>query len=100
MVARTKKFELLEVLGRVSPILPPRGPAGPFTQATIRLPKPLLELIERIAEEEGYSRNEVVQHFLQYAITEFQRERAEPAEGRAPLESPVSDAAGHRKPKK
>lgn len=101
-MARTKKIELLEVLDRVSPILPPKGPAGPFVPTTVRLPKPLLDLIEQIAEEEGYSRNEVVMHFLQFAVAAFQREKAQEtpgAESRTLFLDSSADSS-HRKPKK
>jgi metal-responsive CopG/Arc/MetJ family transcriptional regulator len=43
----------------------------------------MIERLDSIAEAEGYSRNEVVAHFLRWAIQQYEKEQSDkPAKGR------------------
>lgn len=54
-------------------LLPKRRP-GKRKGATITLPESLWEEVDAIAVAQNYSRNEVVEHFLEWALEEYGRE--------------------------
>ena len=57
------------------PVLPPKEPKTKDTiNSGVLFPKWLHERISQIAHERGYSRNEVIIHFLKWALQEHERE--------------------------
>lgn len=68
---------------RVSPILPPKEDEKPVGR-TVYLPERLWSRLTEIGEDtkktdpkKGYSRNEVILHFLEWACREYELEKTE-----------------------
>lgn len=59
----------------VTRILPPREKEGEQMATGIRVPKALLERLDEIADAENYSRNEVIAHFLKWAVEQYEAEK-------------------------
>lgn len=59
----------------LSKILPPKENEKDFEAFSVRLPKSLVRGLEAVSEESGHSRNQVVIHFLKWAMTEYANER-------------------------
>jgi metal-responsive CopG/Arc/MetJ family transcriptional regulator len=59
----------------VTRILPPREKEGEQVATGVRLPKTLLDRLDEIGESENYSRNEVILHFLKWALEEYEAEK-------------------------
>lgn len=75
---------LPEVSTQMGSILPPKGDPKPKTRgSTVHLLDSEWDRLDEIAAEsvgedpagEGYSRNEVIQHFLRWAMREYDAER-------------------------
>lgn len=73
--------ELQRKVCRVSPILPPKEDEE-LVPRTAYLPARMWERLSEIADEtkaagpkKGYSRNEVIIHFLNWALVEYEREK-------------------------
>lgn len=58
---------------RLSQILPPAE--GPSEQISVRIPKLLLERIEKIAKDTEHHRSDVIVHFLRWASQEWANEQ-------------------------
>lgn len=64
----------------MSPILPPKG-GTKLTGSTVYLSPEAWEKLKEIADQtkaedgKGYSRNEVIIHFLEWAMREYEKER-------------------------
>lgn len=58
----------------MSRILPPRTTEEMLT-TSLRMPKRLYEAIGAIAKEEGYTRTEVMLHFMEWGLVEHHREQ-------------------------
>lgn len=59
----------------VSTILPPRVDTE-AVPTSIRIPKPLVDEVDVIAKETGYSRSEVLLHFIRYGVEKHKEETA------------------------
>lgn len=58
------------------PVLPPRDPAKKPKQSSVYLPKYLWDVLDEIAEASGeYTRNEVIQLFLEDRVRAWQEEQ-------------------------
>jgi hypothetical protein len=65
----------------MSPVLPPKEQkANDTVSSGVVFPKDLHTRIGEIAKERGYSRNEVIVHFLRWALAEHEREEKAQAE--------------------
>jgi hypothetical protein len=60
------------LLGVLMGALPPKRYKGEQVPVSIRLPKDMLADLEKIAKGASYTRVEVIQHFLSWAIDEYQ----------------------------
>jgi len=69
-------------------VLPRRGGVmtGPFSQTTIRLPTELLEGVERVALDRGYSRNVAIYELIRAGLAVLEQEIASEAEMRRAAE--------------
>lgn len=56
-------------------VLPPREKEGKRVNTGVSLPEDLLRRLDEVAELENYSRNEVVMHFLRWALVEYEKEK-------------------------
>lgn len=63
-------------------VLPRRGGVmeGPFSQTTIRLPTELLEAVEKVAVDRGYSRNVAIYELVRAGLAVLEQEIASEAE--------------------
>lgn len=59
----------------VTRILPPRDKESETVGTGVRLPKSLLARLDEIADDENYSRNEVIAHFLKWALEQYETEK-------------------------
>lgn len=59
------------------PLLPDREDREPQAVTSIRVSKKMLETLDEIAESEGFSRTEVITHFLRFAIEAYRKEKGE-----------------------
>lgn len=57
-------------------LLPPRD-QGPLVTTSIRLPGPLVDLLDDIGDYGGYSRNEIFFEFLSFAVQEWRAQNPE-----------------------
>lgn len=60
---------------QVSRILPPKEDEGPPVTTSLRIPQKLVQAIDEIGQSTGYSRTEVVNHFLRWAVREYRAEQ-------------------------
>lgn len=58
----------------MSTILPPKA-VGPEKSTTIRAPEALIDELDSIAEATGYSRTEVIVHFLKAGLELYKAEK-------------------------
>jgi predicted DNA-binding protein len=59
----------------VSKILPPKQDEGELVTTSLRMPRVMIERLDSIAKESGYSRTEVMLHFVRWAIQEYEAEK-------------------------
>lgn len=60
----------------MAPEFPPEDPKEKIVPISIRLKRRTWDRIERIADEEGRSRNEVVVFFLEWACDDYEAAKA------------------------
>ena len=59
------------------PVLPPRDPRDADVRSSgIMLPNCLWEELADIARLEGYSRNEVIAHFIRWSLAQYRAEKS------------------------
>lgn len=58
-------------------IVPPRKWSTESGQISIRLPKDMVERLDEISKETGYSRAEIAFYFFDWAIPEYERQKLE-----------------------
>lgn len=58
----------------------PEGEGETTVQIGVRTPEKLLERIDRCAKETGNDRTATVLHLLRWALSQYEKERAEEAE--------------------
>lgn len=59
-----------------SRILPPKDAEGEIIPTSLRFPRGLLAKLDVVARESGYSRTEVITHFVRWALQEYEMEKA------------------------
>jgi predicted DNA-binding protein len=59
----------------VSRILPPKE-FGEAVTTSLRMPKGMMARLDAVAQESGYTRTEVILHFLKWALEEYEVEKA------------------------
>lgn len=59
----------------MSKILPPKENEKDTVQFSVTFPRSVVNRLDAIALEEGYSRGGVVLHFVKWALEEFEREK-------------------------
>jgi len=59
----------------VSRILPPKERGEELVTTSFRCPESILKKVDRIAADSGYSRNEVLVHFVNWATREYEEEK-------------------------
>lgn len=80
---KKKRSHLHAPLGElVAPVLPPKETGEKIAQTPLRLPASILARVDEIAEDEDYSRNEVLVHFVRWALGEYEREQLAAAQAR------------------
>ncbi len=62
-------------MGRVSSKIIPPKPDEPLMPTSVRIPKSLLARLDEIAEETGYSRQEVLLYLIRWGVGEYDQER-------------------------
>jgi hypothetical protein len=66
---RKVRFDLAKGKDVSSPVLRPKG-SKEFSTFSVRLRKDLKEGIEAVAAKSGYTRNEVISQFLDFALSQ------------------------------
>lgn len=74
--ATLRKDKALLGVAPVSRILPPKEDQEMVT-TSLRMPRALIAELEAVAEESGYTRSDVIVHFVRWALDEYKREKAE-----------------------
>lgn len=65
----------LNVLMGSFPVLPPKQRDQPLVSTSVRLPKDLIDALDEIAGATDYSRNDVVLHFLRWAVDAYKKQQ-------------------------